>query len=234
MAQKFIVIDTETANEISFPLPYDIGWIVSNKKGEILESYSFVVYEIYCKERELMKTAYYADKIPQYEKDIKEGKRVIKSFWTIRKIFLDCITRNNIKDIYAYNMPFDKRALNNNTKVICKPWLKIFFPKDLEYKCIWRMACELLMARPSYIKWAEKNGFESPKGNLYTSAEVCYKYITKNIDFVESHTGLEDVLIENEILNYCFRQKKKVNTEPNSACWMMVQKKRKELAEALA
>lgn len=227
--KKFIVVDTETANEINFPLPYDIGWIVSNRKGEILESHSYVVYEIYCKEKELMKTAYYADKIPQYEADIKAGTRKIKSFWTIRKIFLDCMKRHNVKEIYAYNMGFDKRALNNDTKVICKPWLKYFFPKDIEYKCIWRMACELLMARPSYIKWAESNGFESEKGNILTNAEVCYKYITKQLDFTESHTGLEDVLIESAILTHCFRQKKKFNAEPNSACWMMVQKKRKEM-----
>lgn len=227
--KKFIVIDTETANDISFPLPYDIGWIVSNRKGEILEQYSFVVYEIYCKEKELMKSAYYAEKIPQYEQEIKEGKRIIKSFWTIRKIFLDCIERNNISDIYAYNMNFDKRALNNDTKYICKPWFYYFFPKGMNYKCIWRAACDLLMARASFINWAEIHGFESPSGNLYTNAEVCYKYLTNQLDFEESHTGLEDVLIENTILNWCFRQKKKMNTEPNSACWQTVQKKRKEM-----
>lgn len=39
-------------------------------------------------------------------------------------------------------------------------------------------------------------------------AEVIYKYISGNYDFVESHTGLEDVLIEKEILAYCFRKHK--------------------------
>lgn len=226
---RFIIVDTETANDITFPLPYDIGWIVSNRKGETIESYSFVVYEIYCKEKELMQSAYYAEKIPQYERDIANGQRTIKSFWTIRKIFLDCMERHNVKDIYAYNMNFDKRALNNDTKYICKPWLKWFFPKDINYKCIWRAACELLMARASFINWAEINGFESPAGNLYTSAEVCYKYLTNQLDFEESHTGLEDVLIESYILNWCFRQKKKMNTEPYSACWQIVQRKRKEM-----
>ena len=36
------------------------------------------------------------------------------------------------------------------------------------------------------------------------------KPISKNNDFTESHTGLEDVLIEKEILVYCFKQHKKM------------------------
>ena len=45
----FIALDTETANSITFPLPYDIGWIVTDKHGNIYQIRSFVVYEIYCK-----------------------------------------------------------------------------------------------------------------------------------------------------------------------------------------
>ena len=41
-------------------------------------------------------------------------------------------------------------------------------------------------------------------------AETIYKFITKDLDFVESHTGLEDVLIEKEILAYCYKQHKRM------------------------
>jgi hypothetical protein len=37
---------------------------------------------------------------------------------------------------------------------------------------------------------------------------VLYRYITGNTDFIESHTGLEDVDIERQILAYCFRKHK--------------------------
>jgi hypothetical protein len=37
---------------------------------------------------------------------------------------------------------------------------------------------------------------------------VLYKFISKDFDFVENHTGLEDVMIEKEILAYCYRQHK--------------------------
>jgi hypothetical protein len=42
------------------------------------------------------------------------------------------------------------------------------------------------------------------------TAEILYRYITDNLEFTESHTGLEDTLIEKEIFAYCVRQKKKM------------------------
>ena len=42
------------------------------------------------------------------------------------------------------------------------------------------------------------------------TAEIIYRYITKDNDFVESHTGLEDVEIETAIFAYCHRQHKKM------------------------
>lgn len=233
MANKkfFIVLDTETANSVEQPLPYDIGWAVVDKKGNVYEKFSFVVYEIYCEQRELMKTAYYAEKIPQYEKDIAKGKRKIKGIYNIRKILIDCMKRYGTKTVYAYNMGFDKRALNNDIRYITKSWLRWFFPYGTEFKCIWHMACTCILNRPTFIKFAEENGFISEAGNIQTSAEVAYKYITKNVDFEENHTGLEDVLIETAILAHCFKQHKKFDDSINSTCWTKVQKFREKIKE---
>ena len=63
--------------------------------------------------------------------------------------------------------------------------------------------------------FCEDNGFltkhKTPRPQV--KAEVLYKYITGNLDFVESHTGLEDVLIEAQILKYCFAKHKKMRKE---------------------
>jgi hypothetical protein len=40
------------------------------------------------------------------------------------------------------------------------------------------------------------------------TAEILFRYITRDLDFIESHTGLEDVDIERQILAYCFRKHK--------------------------
>ena len=39
-------------------------------------------------------------------------------------------------------------------------------------------------------------------------AEVLYRYISGDNEFIEDHTGLADVLIEKEIFTYCTKQKK--------------------------
>ena len=86
-----------------------------------------------------------------------------------------------------------------------------------------------MLARKTYIDFAEKNGLISDCGNIKTSAECAYQYITNNLDFTESHTGLEDVKIEIEIMRECFRQKKKMDKKINPSCWRLVQNKRKEI-----
>lgn len=230
MSKKYyVVLDTETANSVEQPLPYDIGYVITDRQGNIYEKQSFVIYEIYCEQRELMKTAYYAEKIPNYEKDIKEGKRKIVGIWTARKQLLADMKKYNTKTVCAYNMNFDKRALNNDIRYITKSWMRWFFPYGTEFQCIWHCACQVLMNRKSFIRFAEENGFVSEKDNIQTSAEVCYRYITNDVNFIESHTGLEDCIIETAIMAYCFRQHKKFETKPYSACWRIVQRKRLEL-----
>ena len=41
------------------------------------------------------------------------------------------------------------------------------------------------------------------EGRPQLKAETLYRYMTNNKNFVESHTGLEDVMIEKEIFKRC-------------------------------
>ena len=227
--EYFIVVDTETTNTIEQPLPYDIGWAVCDRNGNIYKQHSFVVAEIFCDMKDTMQSAYYAEKIPQYWEDIKSGKRTVASVWTIRKAFIADMKKYNIKKVGAYNMAFDKRALNNLIRYTSKSWLRWWFPYNTQYFDIWNCACDVLLARKSYIDFAIKNGLISNADNILTNAECCYKYITKQLDFKEVHCGLEDVLIEVEILAECYKQHKKMDTSINTSCWRKVQRKRKEL-----
>ena len=228
-SEKYLVLDTETCNTIEQPIPYDIGWAICDKWGNVLVERSFVVAEIFLDMKDVMKSAYYADKIPMYWEDIKQGNRTIKRMWEIRKIMKDDIKNFHVRKICAYNMAFDKRALNNLVRYVSKSFLRWWFPFGVEFVCIWHCACQVLLNRKTYIEFAEKNGLISDCGNIKTSAECAYKYITDNIDFEESHTGLEDVKIEIEILRECFRQKKRMDKSINTSCWRMVQNKRKEI-----
>lgn len=225
----FLIVDTETANSVEEPLPYDIGYAICDRTGHIYMERSFVVAEIFLDMQDVMKSAYYAEKIPKYWEDIKNGKRIVKSIYNIRKQIIEDMKTYNVKYVGAYNMGFDKRALNNLVRYTTKSFVRWFFPYGTKYICIWHLACQTLLNTRTYIDFAKRNGLVSEKDNILTSAESAFRFLTNNITFDESHTGLEDVKIEIEIMKKCFDTHKKMNKNINTGCWRIVQKKRKEL-----
>ena len=232
MARKkemYLVIDTETCNTLEQPMPYDIGYAITDRYGNIALERSFVVAEMFLDRKDLMQSAYFAEKIPMYWEDIKNGKRVVKSIFNIRKQIHADMKEFGVKKVGAYNMGFDKRALNNIIRYCSKSLIRWFFPFGTEYFCIWNMACQVLLNSTSYVKFAIQNGLQSEKGNLLTSAESCYKWLKNKVNFIEEHTGLEDVRIEVEIMAKCFSTHRKMDKSIYSACWRLPQRKKKEL-----
>ena len=228
MANYVMIIDTETANSVDQPLPYDIGYqILDRDSGEVVRERSFVVAEIFL-DKDLMTSAYYAEKVPKYWEDIKAGSRQLKKLLNIRKIIWADMKEFNCYTIGAYNMGFDKKATNNNTRFITASFLRWFFPYKSEYFCIWNMACSSILCTPAYINFCKRYGFISPAGNIQTSAEVVYKYITNNPNYKECHTGLEDVRIEKEIYIKVLDSGMKFDSSISFNCWRKVQKFRKE------
>jgi hypothetical protein len=72
------------------------------------------------------------------------------------------------------------------------------------------MARDVILPMPSYIRFCEEHGFLTKNGRPKATAESLFAFITKDPTFEEEHTGLADVMIEKEILAYCFRQHKKM------------------------
>ena len=206
-----MVVDVETAGSVNNPLVYDVGYAITDKQGNIYETRSFIIKEIFYN-KSLMTSAYYSKKIPEYLKDISEGTRTVVSFLEMRNDFIALAEKYNIKTLSAYNLTFDTRALTNTIKYITKEPKAKFLPeslKNVKMMCIWCLACETLYTQKTFAKVAIRNGWVSKAGNLRTTAEVGYRYLTGDINFKEEHTGLKDVLIETKIMAYALRQNKK-------------------------
>lgn len=208
--KKYIaVVDTETANSIEDALVYDIGWAIVDKRGNVYLTRSYLISDIFCEERDLMQTAYYAEKIPAYLADVAEGKRKIISFRMARQIFKNDCKRYNCNTACAHNARFDNNALNTTQRFLTGSKYRYFFPYGMEIWDTMKMAQDVICPMPTYKRFCEAHeGFTLKNGNPRKTAEILYKFITKNPDFMESHTGLEDVMIEKEILAYCIRQHK--------------------------
>lgn len=212
-----IMLDTETANtqqeedgklDMRFVLPYDFGFAVIDSHGRVYEKFSFVNSDIYIYEKDLMRSAYYANKLPQYDKDLAEGRRIMANTYNIRRIILEKIKEYNCKFVCAHNTRFDLNACNNIQRWTTKSKYRYFFPYDIEFWDTLKMARDVLGKRPTYRKFCEENGCLTKQNQCRYTAEVIYQYIMQDTDFSESHTGLEDVEIEVQILAYLVSRKK--------------------------
>ena len=207
---RFIVVDTETTNSIDDPICYDVGFAVVDILGNVYENYSFVVADIFLDE-EMMSHAYFADKIPQYWADIKAGTRELKTFFNIKKAFADCVKRNNVKIILAHNARFDYRSLNLTQRYLTSSKYRYFFPFGVEIWDTLKMSREVLKNNDNYSTFCWDNNYLTKRMIRRYTAEIIYRFLTNNVEFEESHTGLEDVMIEKEIFVFCVSEKPEIN-----------------------
>lgn len=206
----YLTIDTETANSLEDPMMYDLGGAIHDRTGRVYETFSFIIYDVFCADRALFDTAYYAEKRPMYEEQIAAGLRKIVSIYTARKYLREICEKYNVKAIIAHNARFDYRATNYTLRYVTKSKTRYFLPYGIPLWDTLKMAQDTICLQPSYIRFCKENGFLKNNGTVRATAEILYKYITNNLDFVEDHTGLEDVLIEKEIFARCMRQHKKM------------------------
>ena len=213
-----LVLDTETCpldKDMTDVNPYnmwvyDIGWAIVDKNGTVYETRSFIVGEIFFGESDLMQSAYYKNKIPQYMDDIKDGTRIMADWYTIRtQLHKDC-EKYGIKEIYAHNMYFDYRTVNTTQRWITKSKYRYFFPYGCDICDTLKMARDVIEKMPSYRTFCEIHGIYTKTGRISYSAENLYKFIINDPTYIEEHTALEDVMIEKEILAYCYKQHKKM------------------------
>lgn len=207
-------VDTETCNgqepDLSCSLVYDVGWCITDKRGRIYLERSFVVREIFFGLSDVMKSAYYAKKIPRYLADIREGKRQVKSLLEIYSIFKRDCKDWNVQAIFAHNARFDYTALNTTLRLVTCSRMRYFFPYGVEIWDTLKMSRQTIAKQVGYQLFCEKYGYTLKTGKPRTTAEVLTRYLTGNVKFQESHTGLEDVQIETKILAQCIKQHKKM------------------------
>lgn len=204
----YIVFDTETANGLDDPIVYDLGGAVVDKKGNVYETFSFIIYEVFCEMKDLMQSAYYAEKIPMYEKQIANGERKIVKYATAKKHIAKLAKKYNIKAMIAHNARFDYRSTTKTQRYLTKSKYRFFLPYGIELWDTMKMANDTICKQVHYKEFCYNNGYLTKNGRVRKTAEILYRYITGNNDFIESHTGLEDVMIEKEIFVHCLRQHK--------------------------
>lgn len=205
---NYLIIDTETTNGFKNPYVYDVGVLFVDENGNTIESFSFVIEEVFY-DADLMAKAYYKDKMPQYWDDIANNEMKVVSFEYARAIIFNNMMKYNINECYAYNAAFDMKALESTCNYICG---KSFFPHGSKWKwrCIMGAALSTICQEDDYSSSAER----TPSGRVSVSAENVYRYINNEPQFVESHTALEDCKIESNILMNAISYGRDLDTDP--------------------
>lgn len=226
---KFLVMDTETTGGLGHPLAYDVGGVVMEENGYIVERFHWAVLEI-IGNPVLMATAFYAEKMPLYWQEVYRGNIRPLGFADILRKVTALVDFHDISAIAAYNAGFDNRSMKNTCAALFENdnWLN----RNVPIWDIWAGACNSVLNTEKFIRWAVKAGHISPKGNPRTSAEVCFQYITGNTKFLEEHTGGRDAEIEAAILAAILRRKKRPDFTIKAGPWRQPAKLYHEMLDA--
>lgn len=172
MAKKyFMVLDCETAtmpfaNEIAQgdserkkkiaiarPLIYDIGWVICDRQGNIVDKKSYLIAETFSVPS-IFNTAYYAEKRPLYLEMLQRGEITIKPWDEVVQIFIKDM--NKVDMVGAFNSMFDfKKAIPFTDLYISK----LYSPDYFQWENVQRNICKNI-AFEKYTKNEEKQ-FES-------------------------------------------------------------------------
>lgn len=205
--KKYIaVIDTETAGNIAYPQVYDLGIVITDKQGTVYETRSIAIKEIFG-DLELMSSAYYSNKYQMYIERLANQEMQLMTFENALSELITLIKKYNVKQLSAYNLNFDKRALASTYEKLYNKELSF---GDLELVCLQELTASALLTQKAYKAFAEKYNLKTEKGFISQKAEHAYQYLTNNAEFIEEHTGLADALIETELMAKAYRQKKKI------------------------
>jgi hypothetical protein len=205
---KYLLIDTETANGLDCPICYNFAGSVIDQHGNVYENGNFVNADVFFGMPDLMNTAYYAEKIPQYMEQIRNGEIVVATWYTIKMWVKEMCEKYNIKAIIAHNARFDYKSCTTTQRFETCSAFRYFFPFGVEIWDTLKMAEDTICKQARYIKWCNENGYCRKNGKPRATAEILFRYINKDNNFVEEHKAMEDVEIERQIFWHCIRQHK--------------------------
>lgn len=190
-----LVLDTETIS-LNKQFVYDLGYTVADADGNVVARKSYVISQIF-NNKELFATGYYSNKMPLYLERLASGYSKKVGWGHAMKYLANDIKKYSITEIYAYNSRFDTKAI----AFMCS-WFNVVNPLGSTEILDIMDFIKPITSTQEYKDFCKRNGYMTnhkyPRPQQ--KAETLYRYLLKDTDFVEEHTGLEDSLIELAIL----------------------------------
>lgn len=203
-----LIFDTETTS-LDKPYCYNVGYVIADSEtGEILKEREYIIDQIWSN-LPLFNTAYYADKRSLYVSAMRGKRAKLRKWGHVTQTMIKDIEKYSVSGAYAFNSPFDDKVFSFNCE-----WFRTINPFDtVQIFDIRAYAHQFICNTDEYKEFCETNEFFSDSGNYSTTAECVFRFITKDTDFIEAHTALNDAEIETQILMYALCAGAEINTE---------------------
>lgn len=129
-------------------------------------------------------------------------------------------TEKYIKALYSrYYYQWEEKQVEHCKYILSTPYYKSddeFNPEIFEFRGkqyalfdLWGLSCRHLLNNDEYKQTCINNEWKTASGKFFkTSAETTFRFLTKNNDFIESHTAIEDTIIESQILTEIIKRTK--------------------------
>lgn len=197
---RYLVLDCETATlpfandiagndaekkkkiAIARPLIYDIGWTITNRKGEILDKKQYLIAETFSVPA-IFNTAYYAEKRPIYLQMLEAQQTTIKPWREVVKILMNDL--HNVDAVGAYNSMFDFKKAIPFTELYIN---KLYSPDYYEWEQYQRGLCTKI-ANERYQKDLDKEfeadifRFHGEVFPLFDLWGLSAKYLLNNVAY---------------------------------------------------
>ena len=185
--KTFAIIDTETLGGAAqaYCPTYHCAGIAFTKREEISRIDIVVINNL------MLDNAFYGKFKKEYYRDLLRNPATVICFSEAeaKETFASWLNENNVSCACAHNSGFD---FNKTFVAECV--------EGMEFIDTWQAFFETIGKYRKYNKFCCENGFVTKSGNIQMTAEVCYRFISGDIEFVEEHTALADCEIEMEIL----------------------------------
>lgn len=204
----YLTLDTETATlpfadslcqnakqkqtiAIAKPLVYDIGWTITDRKGEVVKEENYLIQETFFVPN-VFNTAYYKDKRPIYMDLLKQGKIKVGTWNEVAEILLFDLKACDYAT--AYNACFDfKKAIPFTERYIKKLYSSSYtmWEEEQKAKCKELLRKGGKLENSEYLKPVFKfRGEEFPIVDLWGVA--CERLI--------NNSRYKDFCLENKLL----------------------------------
>lgn len=215
-AKHFLIADTETTGIGSKAIVYDFAYVIATRKTVVLER-SFLVKEIITNPKIMLgaiddkywRQSFGGKIFHHYIPKLNTNELKLFNWREIVETLRDDMQTYDVDVFAAYNLNFDMNALAKTHNKIVETGKVLDYKPDL--LCLWEFACSTVCRSRLYHDIARERGIESgwvtQANNIRTTAEKVYAYLSGDLDFIESHTAIEDCRIETEIMQRLLAKK---------------------------